>query len=573
MAFFRRFATGRSLSAISAIAVLIPTATLFWRQYRSLDQMRARTRLVARDQVRQGLELLQQRLEEQVATIAADSLGRINPTDFAARNLNATAVKFRSILEKYQPIGHIFAVMECACAGEPPAAVLSTKFGAEGVKYSRFTEPVISDALRAHRGARGLPKDGESADLLYFQSDLRPVLYTFRYFPGPMDKGIGNNFGMRSPKDSGRWAGLEIQAVALLHEVVPKVLAELKRHSSESMGELAFAVTENGLGTVFSTTPGLTGFETVVQAGSVFPFWTFAGRHQGPTIENLAQEQFQRGLALSGLVVCCLVLAIGMSFRAVAREAKLAELKSGFVSNVSHEMKTPLALIRVFAETLELGRVTDPSKLREYYRVIHSESQRLTQLIDNVLDFSRMESGRKQYQFATADLTELVSEVLKPYEQHIRASGFSLRIDLADSLPPVLVDREAISQAVLNLVDNALKYSPSRKELVVRVWKCGKEVAIQVADQGVGIPESEQQRIFEKFYRVNTGLLHDTKGSGLGLTLTKHIVEAHGGRIEVDSKPGSGSRFTILLRISAASSEPQARLALPGEPLAENSHR
>jgi len=184
-----------------------------------------------------------------------------------------------------------------------------------------------------------LPKDSESADVLYFQSDLRPVLYAFRYFPGPMDKGIGSNVGMRSPKDSGRWAGLEVQSDALLHEVVPKVLAELKR-LSDSMGELAFAVTENGLGTVFSTTPGITAFETVVQAGPLFPLWTFAGRHQGPTIENLAQEQFQRGLALSGLVVCCLVLAIGMSFRAVAREAKLAELKSGFVSNVSHPMPT-----------------------------------------------------------------------------------------------------------------------------------------------------------------------------------------------------------------------------------------
>jgi signal transduction histidine kinase len=302
------------------------------------------------------------------------------------------------------------------------------------------------------------------------------------------------------------------------------------------------------------------------------PLWTFAGRHQGATIDSLAQEQFRRGLALSGLVLCLLMLAIALSLRAVAREAKLAELKSGFVSNVSHEMKTPLSLIRVFAETLELGRVTDPAKMHEYHRVIHNESRRLTQLIENVLDFARMEAGRKKYQFANGDVAQIVSDVLRPYEDHIRSSGFALSVALEESLPAVLVDAEAVSQAVLNLIDNAMKYSPDRKQLSIRVWKHNNEVAIDVADQGIGIPESEQRRIFEKFYRVNTGLVHDTKGSGLGLTLTNHVVEAHGGRIAVDSMPGSGSRFTIFLPISFAGCEPEARQPLAGEPVAQTSH-
>ncbi len=143
---------------------------------------------------------------------------------------------------------------------------------------------------------------------------------------------------------------------------------------------------------------------------------------------------------------------------------------------------------------------------------------------------------------------------------------------LEESLPAVLVDAEAVSQAVLNLIDNAMKYSPDRKQLSIRVWKHNNEVAIDVADQGIGIPESEQRRIFEKFYRVNTGLVHDTKGSGLGLTLTNHVVEAHGGRIAVDSMPGSGSRFTIFLPISSAGCEPEARQPLAGEPVAQTSH-
>jgi signal transduction histidine kinase len=337
-------------------------------------------------------------------------------------------------------------------------------------------------------------------------------------------------------------------------------------------GDLALTVSEDGRGKIFGGESGPASFDATVHGGAMFPLWSFGGRLKGATIETLAADQFRNSLLLAGAVLCCVILAIALSLRAVAREAKLAELKSGFVSNVSHEMKTPLSLIRVFAETLELGRVTDPSKLREYYRVIHNESRRLTQLIENVLDFARMEAGLKKYQFANGDVARIVSDVLRPYEGHIRSSGFTLSIELEESMPAAPVDSEAISQAVLNLVDNAVKYSSDRKHLSIRVWKNKDEVAIQVADQGIGIPESEHLRIFEKFYRVNTGLVHDTKGNGLGLTLTNHVVEAHGGRIEVESLPGSGSRFTIFLPISCAGCESQSPQALAGEPLAQASH-
>src|SRR5205085_4539195 len=141
----------------------------------------------------------------------------------------------------------------------------------------------------------------------------------------------------------------------------------------------------------------------------------------------------------------------------------------------------------------------------------------------------------------------------------IRSSGFSLNIETEEALPEALVDRQAMSQAVMNLVDNALKYSTDVKDLRIRVWHADGELAIEVADRGIGIPESEQQRVFERFYRVNTGLIHETKGSGLGLTLTKNIVEAHRGRIDVDSRPGRGSRFTIFLPVCATGGEPQTR--------------
>jgi signal transduction histidine kinase len=278
--------------------------------------------------------------------------------------------------------------------------------------------------------------------------------------------------------------------------------------------------------------------------------------YRNTTIEALAADQLRTNLILTALVLCCLVLGLGLTLRAIGREAKLAELKSAFVSNVSHEMKTPLALIRMFAETLELGRVKSAEKMQEYFRVIHNESRRLSQLIDNILDFAKMEAGRREYQFAPGDVAEVVESVLRSYEDQITSAGFDLAVDLEPRLPAVLMDANALSQAVLNILSNAVKYSAGVKKIRVSVSRCGEHVAIEVADSGIGIPRSEHARIFEKFHRVSAPLVHNTKGSGLGLTLCKHIVEAHGGRILVESAPAQGSRFTILLPVALAVEAP-----------------
>jgi signal transduction histidine kinase len=238
--------------------------------------------------------------------------------------------------------------------------------------------------------------------------------------------------------------------------------------------------------------------------------------------------------------------------RATVQEIRLAEAKSAFVSNVSHELQTPLSLIQLLSETLKLGRVTDQSKSREYYDMIHRESCRLGQLIDNILDFSRIEAGRKQYKFAPADLGVVVGELLDTYGRQIRNEGFTLAIEIDSPLPPVAVDSSAISRAVLNLLDNAVKYSAEVKNIVVRMRRRENIVAIEIADCGIGIAHGDQKKIFEKFYRAGAELVHDTKGSGLGLSLVQHIVKAHGGTINVASTLGRGSTFTILLPTVAA---------------------
>jgi signal transduction histidine kinase len=270
-------------------------------------------------------------------------------------------------------------------------------------------------------------------------------------------------------------------------------------------------------------------------------------RYRDRSIEQEVRRLALAKTALIGFIDVMLLAGLALVFANVRRELRLSRMKSDFVANVSHELKTPLALIRLFAETLELGRVPNAEKARQYHRIINKESRRLTQLINNILDFSRIEAGRKEYRFAPGDAGAVVRDVVEAYRFPIEQQGFSLAVDVPDDLPELPIDPEALSQALINLVNNAIKYSPDEKRIEIRARREGGAVRLSVTDHGIGIPRSEQKKIFEKFYRAESSLVHTTKGSGLGLALVQHIMEAHGGRVEVASAPGEGSTFALVL--------------------------
>lgn len=278
-----------------------------------------------------------------------------------------------------------------------------------------------------------------------------------------------------------------------------------------------------------------------------FPGLTLAIKLRGTTLEALGERFVRTSSIILGAISLLLAAGIVLTHRNISREMALAKLKSDFVSNVSHELRTPLSLIRLYAETLELGRLTGPEKQQEYYKIIRKESERLTSLINNILDFSRIEAGRKEYDFRETDMRELVRSTIDSYKFQIEQHGFSFEERIADDVPPLRVDREAMARSLLNLVNNALKYSQDRKYIGVNLYRDNGTVKLQVVDHGIGIASQEQQKIFEKFYRVGDPLVHNTKGSGLGLALVRHIVQAHGGEVSVDSTPGEGSTFTIAL--------------------------
>ena len=279
----------------------------------------------------------------------------------------------------------------------------------------------------------------------------------------------------------------------------------------------------------------------------VFPGLILGIKLRGTTIADISNHLLRNEF----LILAALSLLMGggmvLTYRNVTRELALAKLKSDFVSNVSHELRTPLALIRLYAETLELGRISSSGKQQEYYEIIRKESERLTSLINNILDFSRIESGKKEYSFRETNVADLVRSTLESYRYEIEQNGFQFEQKIDNDVPPLWVDREAIARSLLNLVNNAVKYSANEKYLGVRLYRHTSGVNLEVVDRGIGIPAKEQLKIFEKFYRVGDPLVHNTKGSGLGLSLVQHIVQAHGGEVAVESAPGKGSKFIITL--------------------------
>jgi signal transduction histidine kinase len=251
------------------------------------------------------------------------------------------------------------------------------------------------------------------------------------------------------------------------------------------------------------------------------------------------------------LALFYLTLTFGVVYtgRVLYREARLSRMKTDFVSLVSHELRTPVTSIRMFIETLALGRVKDPAQIQQVLQMLSQETERLSTLIERVLDWARIETGRKEYNRETLPVSSVVDTAVAAFRAQRLGSELHLTVDVPEPLPPIQVDREAIAGALLNLLQNAYKYSGADKRIILTARAEGRWVRLSVEDQGVGIARRDRKRIFERFYRVDNLLTRKTEGSGLGLAITKRIIEAHGGRITLKSELGKGSRFTLELPV------------------------
>lgn len=263
---------------------------------------------------------------------------------------------------------------------------------------------------------------------------------------------------------------------------------------------------------------------------------------------DLSQFAQRRRLMMTGLgILTLLVIAVSyLISRALSRELAAARLQADFVSAVSHEFRTPLTSMRQFTEMLNEDGSLPAEKRRVFYQAQARATNRLSRLVESLLDFGRMEAGARPYRLEPLDVGQLVKTVVEEFQQETGSDGSEIECVVPDEGPTVNGDREALAQALWNLLDNAVKYSGESKKIQVEVEE-GDPLAIRVRDQGFGIPSSERPRVFRKFVRGSNASSHGIKGTGIGLAVVKHIVDAHGGEISIESEPGQGSTFTIQL--------------------------
>jgi signal transduction histidine kinase len=290
------------------------------------------------------------------------------------------------------------------------------------------------------------------------------------------------------------------------------------------------------------------------EIGDALPHWEAAAYLVNPAALTQAARTAELTL---GLLIAILVLVIAVGSWLIVgnlnSELKLARQKTDFVSNVSHELKTPLTSIRMFSELLAENRVADSEKQRSYQQIITAEAARLTRLINNVLDFSRMERGEKKYNFQPCDLAEIVRATAEIYRPHLEASGFNFHYELPATKISLRGDPDALSQIIVNLLSNAEKYSNGGKEIEIQVAQKERPLPhaeIKVLDRGSGVPQGNEEKIFEKFYRAHDSLSSGIQGSGLGLTIARQIARAHGGEVTYEPRAGGGSGFVLRVPIS-----------------------
>jgi len=511
----RKLSLRKKLTILISVGVLLPIIVLTYLQYRSLAELQTKTKGAFKDNLRQGLPFVEQQMKQRLEEIAAKTLKPIGSLHLSSQGAKDGAAeeldKYLAGVKRSHPeIEEIFV------------------FGYPGAQ-----QKIKPDALFLYDKARMAQSFVDSDRKYLFVPGMHDGAYLF--YPLPDQGGVAGVFLSKGFVSDYLLAG-SINNVSKIYHGNTAVASALVITISDENGEMLFsnAVGQN---------------EYFLESNFDRPFSNWKARVglKNTNVDELARNSFLHSAGATVLVLIFLLFGMALTIRATDREARLAEAKSNFVSNVSHELKTPLSLLTLFSEILELGRVNSEEKKTEYYRIIRHESLRLNKMIDNILDFSKIEAGRKTYVFAEGDMAEVIEHVLASYRYQISNSGFDVQTNIQPDLPPVSIDRYAMEQAISNLLDNAIKYSRDVKRLSITTERRGSDLSIEIVDRGIGIPRAEQAKVFEKFYRVGNGLVHDVKGSGLGLSLVKHIVEAHNGTISVESEVGKGSRFTILL--------------------------
>ena len=532
------------LAAGLAIAVAIPVAVLFYFQFRSIADLGRSSAVVLQQLSQETADGLTKNIEDAlkmpyINTMLGVPQGQTEPFNLAAiaktfdEGLIAqpyvsryyvwsdVTIEHRGELLAYDRDGHQFR------AGVPEGALLVKRFSelAPEKRAISVFEATI-DGRRTYFQAQlrwASPSRDTLTSFVAFRVDAERLRRD--YFPAFVSAKLANVEGPSGfPSLSVTILDGDNRVVFPASGIAPATFVE------ERTFPLAFF------------DPELQKF--IAPEGHKQELWRVRTGYGNQTIPDIIAARARPQRAMMAMLAG--VMAIGVFFvaRAAAREVRVAEMKSSFVSSVSHDLKTPLALIQLFAETLELGRLKNTDRAQEYYRIINSEARKLTRLINNLLDFSKIEAGLRVYKRVPVDLTELTRGVLESLESQFQHNQFTVTSRL-DGEVPVLIDSEAAVQALENLISNAMKYSPEHRDIVVGVDREGGYGVVRVTDRGIGVPPRLQSKIFRKFYRIQTDAGSGPQGTGLGLAIVDHVMRGHNGFVRVTSEPGRGSTFTL----------------------------
>jgi signal transduction histidine kinase len=541
------------LAAGLAVAVAIPVSVLFYFQFRSIAALSQSSAVVLRQLSQEAADGMTQGLQDALRAPYINVLLRVGQVQTEPLDLQAISPTFEQGLET-EPFVTRFYVWSDQ----------TTTHRGEVLAYDRrhhgFTAEVPEGPLMVAR-VRALAPQKHAISVFQETIDGRPTYFQAQLrFKSPTRDQLTSFVALRVDADQLRGEFLPAFITGRMKTVEgPTGFPPLALTVLDSAGRVLFPaggaapahyVDERSFPLVFFE-PGLQPY--IAPEDHKPEIWRLRTGYGNQTIPEIitARARPQRSM----MAMLAGVMAIGVFYvaRAAAREVRLAELKSNFVSSVSHDLKTPLALIQLFAETLELGRLKSTERANEYYRIINSEARKLTRLINNLLDFSKIEAGLRLYRLEPVNLADLTRGVLDSLESQFQHNQFSVATRLAPDVP-VLIDQEAAVQALENLLSNAMKYSPEHREILIEVDRLDQYGVVRVRDRGIGIPTRLQRKIFNKFFRIQTDAGSGPQGTGLGLAIVDHVMRGHRGFVRVDSEPGRGSTFTLHFPLYAGES-------------------
>jgi signal transduction histidine kinase len=525
---------------------------LAWFQYRFLQSTRSATALALKGNLDQNAEAFSRRFEAIMAEIDRTAFGDFPESRSVQALMSNLKARFDQVHSHYPQIGSFFLLPDCDC-DRNQRIIVADSSGARVVSERALSgDPEMRDLMRAAGSSSG--------DALTSNNHLEYSLVTHGC---SCQRTVGHMPDMYLIH-SKKLHGTAPNRAAVLAVALPSELLE-RRILSDISSELACPDVANAFGTavsqVFFTVYNRDGLRvysgsrsqagtpvgTRASFGRVLPGWEVSAAYSGPDAEQMVSRQIRRSIIVFALSFLILGAGMLMIVRAISVELRNARARDDFVANVSHEMKTPLAVIHMFSETLELKRISTPEVAEEYQTIIRKQAERLTLLIDRLLEFVRATSTKRAYAFTLASIEKVVLSVLQEFRDLLQQGNFRVDISCERDLPAIKMDPEAMGQVIRNLLDNSIKYSDESRSITVRVFRKAGDVLVTICDRGIGISSKEQRNIFRKFYRVHTGMVHDVKGTGLGLSICERIIRDHKGRISVESSPGKGSMFTLHL--------------------------